>query len=119
MWIPRPVYDALHSRLTKAEAVAAVLERQNAILVTLADSLRLAFNRSEKERGQLLFNYMGVKVEVPQIETAPTGGNTGGMPFSPEQLQGFFSDVGDTEAKRLGISYNSDGTVRYSDEKTE
>lgn len=110
MWISKATYDDWQKRLTRAEAVKEALERHNSALAATMDWLRVRVTQIEMERAQLMYNYMGVKIAVPQIERAPE------VPQRVDALPDF-NDVGDAEAARLGIGWNPDGTLKYDDRK--
>jgi hypothetical protein len=106
MWISRKTYDDLRLDAAKCNAVCTEQARTIATLQATLDWFRVRITQLEIERAQLLFNYTGVKVPTPEIQRAPDPG---------QQLHALphFNDVGDDEAKRLGIGWNDDGTVRY------
>lgn len=106
MFIPRHVYDTLHDRAIKAEAVEDSLVKQNAQLSAHIEWMRVLLNKSEAEKAGLVKRYLGVDIPVPVMN-----------PVQDDQDLNQtmdFRDVGDAEAKRLGLDWNSDGTVRYT-----
>ena len=109
MWINRQTFDDLHKQLYVTTGVNQALERSYTALMTTLDWLRVRVTQLEMERAQMLYNYTGVKVPTPIIERKPEA-------HGPESaIAGLpnFEDVGDTEAARLGIDWNPDGTLRY------
>lgn len=109
MFISRKHYDDLRLEWAKNHEEARVLAQQNTALQVSLDWMRVRVNQVETERAQLLFLYTGVKVPVPTIAPAPQE--------NPHAMLGaavHFDDVGDEEASKLGLSWNSDGTVKYS-----
>lgn len=109
MFLDRKVYDDLRLDNAKLQTEARVLSEQNRALQTTCDWFRVRISQLERERAQLLFNYTGVKVEVPEIVAAPTAKDTHPLNAVPH-----FNDIGDEAAKLLGVGWNADGTLRYS-----
>ena len=110
MWLDRKLWDDLRLEHAKAHTEARVLSEQNRALQTTLDWMRGRVNQVEHERAQMLFNFTGVKIASPVIETyAP--------PPRLEEILGatsHFDDVGDGPAAKLGIDWNPDGTVTYT-----
>lgn len=125
MWVDRREYEALRSDRDKCWSEARVLAEQNHVLQTTVNWLCTRTTQLEKERAALVFNYMGVKVETPEYAPAPASRRaavamttTAEVPLDiPGVLgqSGMFNDIGDTEAKRLGIGWDEQGAVRYGD----
>jgi len=110
VWIDRKTYDDLRLDVAKNNTECRVLSEQNRALQTTLDWFRVRISQLEHERAQLLFNYTGVKVAVPSIERAPNSDVAQAL----QSVQGF-DDVGDADAAKLGIGWNADGTLRYSE----
>ena len=72
------------------------------------DLLRVRVKQLEMERAQLLWNYTGVKVPVPEIV------KTDGVASNPMNQTPNFNDVGNAEAAKLGISWDENGELVYS-----
>ncbi len=85
-----------------------VLQEQKAKDDMTIDWMRHRINALEKERSILLMKAAGISLPVPEI-----------VPTLPRSLApGFdqlpsFEDVGDFEAKRLGISHDDAGELTY------
>ena len=112
MFISRKHYDDLRLEWAKNHEEARVLAQQNQALQTTLDWFRVRMTQLEHERAQLLFNFTGVKVQVPSIERetpAPRPGSVSDILAAVNH----FGDVGDAEALKLGVDWNSDGTVNY------
>jgi len=116
MWIRRQQYDDLlaHAFRREAseghrEAVERELRARIAATDVTCDWLRIRCTQLEKERAQMILQYTGVKIEVPVLALAPEQ-------TTPEILNEavLFEDVGDEIAKKLGITYNTDGTIAYT-----
>jgi hypothetical protein len=112
MWVDKTSWLAVNNRVIAAEAVRAQLERHNIALEASLDWMRLRLSQIEHERAQLLYRFMDIKVDVPEITRRPTAPSkeTGAALLSTLD----FNDVGDAEAKRLGIGWDTDGTVRFN-----
>lgn len=118
MWISRKTYETYgkqvseitHERIA-AQVRAATLVEQNKVLQTNLDWLRVRVNQLEHERAQLLWNYLGVKVQIPEIQRVSPTADTPPHPLS--ELPSF-NDVGEAEAKRLGIEWDAEGRVVYT-----
>lgn len=110
MWIDRKVYTNLGLDNAKLRTECRVLAEQNRVFQSTLGWLSVRVTQLEKERAALLHTYMGIKVDVPEISIVPTVKE--GHPLNQVP---HFGDVGDAEAARLGITWNSDGTVYYAD----
>lgn len=106
MWISRKIHDDLNAERIKACEEARVLFEQNRFITTTLDWMRHRVQQLEQERAQLLFKYMGVAVQVPQF-------------VKPEQAEddviggvNLFQDIGDEQAKKLGIEWDEHGAVK-------
>ena len=114
MWISRTTYTDLRESYIKANEEAKVLASQIRAYETTQDWFRVRITQLEHERAALVQNYMGVTLPVPSIERAPEPNKE--SPYHPVP---HFNDVGDAEAKKLGITWNPDGSVSYpSDRET-
>lgn len=69
MWIDRKTYDDLRLDAATAKARAEEQARQIAAQQTTIEWMAIRISQVEKERAQLLFNYTGVKVEVPEVQS--------------------------------------------------
>jgi len=112
MWMTRTDYDRhyralseLERALSASEGIRQTYSEQNKVLQVNLDWLRVRVNQLEHERAQLLFNYTGVKIAVPQIQV------DSGEPVHPLAELPSFSDIGDEEAKKQGMSWDAEGHV--------
>lgn len=112
MWISRQMFTELVKDRSEASGVAQALEKQNIALQATMDWLRMRLTQLEHERAQLIYNYMGVKINVPTLEPAPTAKLSD---IVNEAVS--FDDMGDTEAAKLGIGWNEAGEVEYGGKK--
>lgn len=106
MWVSRLAFDTLVAERTKAAEEARVLAYQNIGQKNALDWLMARVQQLEQERAHLLWQYMGIKVQVPTV-----------VPVEPSQddvLGGtnVFQDIGDDAAKRLKIDWDASGTVK-------
>lgn len=105
MWISRAAFETLSAERIKAAEEARVLAQQNAAQQITMDWLRVRNEQVERERAQLLWQYVGIKVQIPVAMPAPS---------APEEvLSGgnAFEDIGDAAAAAAGIDWNPDGTL--------
>lgn len=109
MWLNRRDYDRIVLDSEKRNAVCAEQARHIATLTATMDWLRVRVTQIEQERAQLLYNYMGIKVETPSIERTRVPG--------PSELASavapYFTDMGDDEAAKQNVSWANDGTLKY------
>lgn len=114
MWISTAAYlkdkeDAIQLRLERDTAVTQ-LKQQETTLAWFMHRL----TQVEQERSKLIFNFTGVKVEAPTYEPAdPEKDGASMIQRNPLNALPNFNDVGDEEARRLGIDWNPDGTLAY------
>lgn len=105
MWISRADYDVLVERSFKANGAVEVLERQVAAQRTTMEFLAFRLTTAEHERAQLIHRYMGVSIAVPSIDLdvdrTPHDSKMSDIPS--------FQDVGDEEAKALGLDWDEQG----------
>jgi hypothetical protein len=106
MWITRLAFDSLNAERIKTSEEARVLAHQNnAQQVTLTWALHRV-EQLERERAQLLWQYVGIKVQVPVVVPVEK---------DPEDVLGsanLFNDIGDDAAKRLGIEWTGVGELK-------
>lgn len=111
MWIDRKIYATLEARAIAAESVRTTLEHTNLQLEAVNDWMRLRLSQVERERAQLLHHYLGIKIEVPEIEkSAPEPGRIAGHPLM-QTLS--FEDIGNEAASKQGIGWNDDGSLKF------
>ena len=115
MWINHRVWEATQVQIAQAavslgQALARedVLKQQNKAWQVNLDWMRTRVNQLEHERAQILFNYTGVKVAVPEVTKASPDFH--GSPLTEAFC---FSDMGDKEAERQGIKWDSEGNLVY------
>lgn len=108
MWIDRKTYDDMRLDNAKAQTEVRVVAEQNRALQVSIDWFRVRISQLEMERAQMLYNYTGVKISTPVIERVPEGDIARAL----QAVQGF-EDIGDREAARLGIGWQSDGTLSH------
>ena len=109
MWVDKKTYFELRDCLSKATQEAHTLAVQNQALQTTMDWLRMRVNQLEMERAQMLLLYTGVKIPTPTIHSAAETDVQSMMANKSP-----FEDVGDDVAKKLGLSWNPDGTLLYA-----
>ena len=111
MLVSRSVIDHLKERAVAAEAKNATLERHNTALEASLEWMRLRISQIEHERALLLYKFMDIKLDVPEIARKPVAPS----PETAEALHATldFNDVGDDMATKLGIGWNADGSIRY------
>jgi hypothetical protein len=110
MWISRLAYDEQHTALIRATAVVTEVKSHNVALQTTLDWMRVRLTQLEYERAALIHNYMGVKLVIPEIEPAPN--SVKASDILNQTLS--FEDVGDEEATKQGITWDSQGELVYS-----
>ena len=106
MWITRAAFDLLNAERIRKSEEARVLAHQNSNLTITLDWMRHRVQQLEQERAHLLFQYVGIKIQVPTL-VAPE-------PSADEVLGGanLFNDVGDEVAKRLHIEWDDTGIIK-------
>lgn len=106
MWVDRTLYDDIRKKLWETAAVNQALEKQVTAQQSTIDWMAVRLTQVEHEKAQLLFNYTGVKIASPVLKQADE--SSVDLNQAPS-----FSDIGDAQAEKLGISWNDDGTIRY------
>lgn len=107
MWIDRKVYENLMLDNAKLREESRVLNNMNQQQESTIRWFMVRTTQLEKERAQLIFNYMGVKVETPEYAPAPRVQSAAEIMSQVPS----FEDVGDTEAARLGVGWNDQGEM--------
>lgn len=103
----------------REDAIAMRAERDMAVQQLKQQETTLAWfmhrlTQIEQERAKLIFNYTGVRVEAPTYEQPdPEKDGASMIQKNPLNALPSFEDVGDEEAARLGIDWNSEGEVIY------
>ena len=75
------------------------------------DWMRHRVNALEKINAQLLLKATGIHVPIPEI--VPTRPGTLSDPPLDMTYMPSFEDVGDSEAQRLGVEHENDGTLVF------
>lgn len=111
MWISRKHYDDERVACAEARAEAKILSEQCRALLTTQDWLRVQLNQAQHERSHFMHLYSGVKIPPPEIarDTAPVERVADALHGLPN-----FEDLGDEAAHKAGVSWNLDGTLKYS-----
>lgn len=114
MWISTAAWlknkeDEIKLRTERDVAVQQVKQQET----TLAWFMH-RLTQVEQERSRLIFNYTGVKVEAPTYEAEdPQTEGASMLQKNPLNALPSFNDLGDEEARRLGIDWAPDGTILY------
>jgi hypothetical protein len=113
MFVSQSIFVELVAARAKAEGEARALAEQNKALQVSLDWFRVRISQLEQERAIMIYNFSGVKVPVQTIERAPDQESVG------EKLNRLpsFEDLGDKEAARLGVDWDSDGTIKFAETK--
>lgn len=107
MWISRSIYQDQKDKLVRTEERLAAIQSHASAMKTTMDWMMVRLTQLEHERAQLIFNYTGVKIAVPSVEPVARPTESADM-FN--QLPSF-DDVGDEEAARLGLDWDSEGEL--------
>ncbi len=108
MIIGRKTWEAERDARIRAEAGFAALQSHlSAVRVTM-DWQMMRLTQLELERAQLIQRYMGITIAVPEVQQEHRD------PSAILQEVPSFQDIGDTEAARLGISWNELGEVQHA-----
>jgi hypothetical protein len=113
MWLDRKIYQSLRDDYTKANAECALLAQHNRAIEATMNWLTVRVTQLEHERALLLQNYLGVT--VPSLSIEKVTPSTSIRPsYDPVP---HFDDIGDEEAKRMGVDWNPEtGEIAYSTE---
>lgn len=118
MWIAKAAWAKFRDELTQArtsEALAKASHREAEVLLaektSTLDWMRHRVNALEKERAVLMAKLVGVALPTPELEPAGVVNSTN---LSQPYMGGVgFEDVGDAEARQLGIFHDADGHITY------
>lgn len=130
MWIRRLHYETMFENLTIERAKNTSLESRLAAMTSTQEWLMAHVNRLENERRILTEARLGLSFPTPTIERADagtealaqaeekiTGGIVRGLPQESiplgQMMAASLEDVGDDEAKALGIEHDAQGFVVY------
>ncbi len=114
MWLSQAAYlkqveDNISLRIQRDQAVALAKQQET----TLAWFMH-RLTQVEQERSKLIQLYTGVKVEAPIYEPSdPTKDGASMLQQNPLNALPSFNDVGDEEARRLGIDWTPEGTLLF------
>ena len=110
MWIKRAEYDKLMERALVAQGEKEALQRQLISQQGTTDWMIHRMTQLEHERAALIYRYMDIKITVPELvpeqpktETSVIGND---LPS--------FNDVGDEQAKALGLDWDDQGRVTHN-----
>jgi hypothetical protein len=109
MWVRYSTFEAMLKERSEAVGAAQALKEQVVAQKGTLEWLTFRLTQLEHERAQLIFNYMGVKITVPEAIPASTE-----TPLSASEMLNAvpsFDDMGDDAAKAHGIGWNDDGRV--------
>lgn len=115
MWLSQKNFidwtERLHKVIAERDAAVTQLKQQETTLAWFMHRL----TQVEHERSKLIHMYTGVRVDAPTYEAAPDPEKDGASMIQRNPLNSLpsFNDVGDEEARRLGIDWDSEGTVLY------
>lgn len=110
MWISTAAYLKQREEVLTLQSKCEAITATNVTLKTTLEWLMLRMTQLEAERAQLLWNYMGIKIPVPEIEKDP---DVPGVDSALNKLPSF-DDMGDIEAGKQGIDWAEDGSVTYA-----
>ena len=115
MWISLKAYLK-----NKEDEIKLRSERDQAVLQLKQQETTLAWfmhrlTQVEQERSKLIYNFTGVKVDAPTYEPAEKQENEAASMLQKNPLNALpnFSDVGEEEALKQGISWDDEGNVIY------
>lgn len=124
MWISKRFFDKLlaetyaqSDKLTNWQNTCHVLQTKHDDALAqkskddvTIDWMRHRINALEKQNALMLAKLAGIQVPVPEIvPTRP--GTIAEVPFAHMPS---FEDMGDAEAKRLGVTHQDDGTLAFT-----
>lgn len=109
MWINRAAYDGMLERALSAQGAKAALEQQIIAQKITQDWMVHRLTQLEHERAQLLYRYMDIKITVPELTPETPQTDTASSVIGSDLPS--FNDVGDEEAKRLGLNWDTEGRV--------
>ena len=108
MWIRRKTYDEMLSRALVATGEAQAMQRQVDAQKTSLDWMIHRMTQLEHERAALIYRYMDIKITVPElVPDTPVTDQTSQIGNDLPS----FNDVGDDEAKKLGLDWDKEGRV--------
>lgn len=114
MWIRRRDYDYLQGELTAARTKAAVLSEQSAQARTQIAFMMARCNHLEQERAVYLRQL--TKLDIPTPELAAVQAPPAAVreqDILAAMGSSMFEDMGEDEARRQGIGWDTTGGVEY------
>jgi len=114
MWIKRELFEKLLENKSKAEGAAQVLAQRVVQQDATIDWLKTRLTQLEYERAQLINNYMGVKIPVPEFDKETTAKAPRVTAEDVLNQTVAFIDVGDEEAAKLGLSWDDEGRLMHN-----
>jgi len=112
VFISKKAYQDLRDENIKLQAECRVLDQQNKVLQVNLDHFRIRANQIEKERAQLIFHALGVKIPTPEIHRVEPVFDSGSThPFSESDI---FNGLSDTEAAAQGVDWDAEGRLVYT-----
>ena len=105
MWVTRKFVDDLVIKVAVLEAENRTLRDSNQTMKVVNDHARLRNTQLEKERAQMLHQFTGVKIAVPEYVPARES--------SPQQTINvdMFRDVGEDAAAEMGLGWDASGRM--------
>jgi hypothetical protein len=109
MWITQTAFLETQKALMSAIAQRDAVKAQQAAMTATNEWLMARVTQLEYERAAMIKANYGVEVKVPTIARVPD--DISGLDLNHTIS---FNDVGDAEAEKMGIGWNHDGTLTYS-----
>jgi hypothetical protein len=114
MWIKRELFERLMTEKARAEGAAQQLANRAVAQETTIDWLKIRLTQIEYERAQLINNYMGVKIPVPEFDRAATPEPSVVTAAQVLNQTIDFGDVGDETARALGLDWDGEGRLLHN-----
>ena len=111
MWITQQAYRDLQNELIQARAVVVAETSANKALKETLNWMMLRLTAMEKERAVMLDKFLGVKIATPEFLPAVVLDPFASHPY--DETMGF-ADIGDEAARKLGIEYDENDSIRYT-----
>lgn len=119
MWISQAVWLKEREEYLKLQAERDAVKAQfKSQEITLGWFMH-RLTQVEQERAKLIFNFTGVKVEAPEYQPEQAAAEAAASLLNSNPLNALpnFNDVGDAEALKQGIDWDSNGEVVYLKQK--
>lgn len=114
MWIKREMFEQLIASKAKADGAAQVLAQRIVQQDATIDWLKVRLTQLEYERAQLINNYMGVKIPIPEFDKEATARAPRITAEDVLNQTVAFIDVGDEEAAKLGLGWDDEGRLMHN-----